>query len=416
MRPLPGLVGLCLLGSLPALADPPTPPRLERYHAEGVFIDDPFALSADGARLAWITTDGATHADVHLASPGRKGELSFPSGGINPERVVFLDAERVLVVDRNPETGFARGEVFGPTGRDKVRLGPVGGIALATVQGTAAIVTYTRANAAKGSVRHDFVAVRRDTLKPLARKTLVESGGRIALDGGQYKPLFFEDGYAVLVAQKEGSYDKAHDIRKPDLEARLDVFAGTLVGEREIKDLVAWTQLIKAREKHTNEARFVRFSEDLHRLELVDGDHVAELETPRPLGKYDPLTLAWQPLADGLALSLTIDPVNPEAVRAQKADKDWLDVYRLDVKTKALTGIVRLDGEKRPTAWHLAGGRLAVLRKHKGFGRGGADLDVFEFAPPAEKKAAPATTPTTPTTPTPTTPTTPTTAPAPPKK
>ena len=390
-----GLAGALLSAVLPTsgarAADAPPPRLVDKIHAEGDFIDDPFAIAADGSRIAWITTDGATHAAVHLGQIGKigagadhKSASAFPYGSITPERVEFLDGARVLVVDRNPQTGFARGEVFGPAGAAREKFGPATDIALGTVSGTPAIVVYLRTggSGAKGAA-HTLTAFRRDTLKPLGKKVFVEGAdGRVALPGGPGKPLFFEHGYTILVAQKEGAFDK---------EARLDVWSGKIVLEREVKDPVALVQLSLMRKKHQGEAAFVRFSDDLRRLELVDdSDAIGELTPPRPLGKYDPQTLAWQvdPADRGaLDLSLTIDPVNPEAVKAQKADKDWLDVYHLDVKTKALVEIARVDGEKRPTAWRFAAGRLGVLRKHKGFGRGGADLEIFEVG--EEKKAPP---------------------------
>ena len=395
-----GLVAIAALAlaSPPALAgEPPTPRLVDHLHAEGDFIDDPFALSDDGTRIAWITTDGATHSRVHLAavgSAGAKGSArDFAYSSITPERVDFLDAERVIVIERNPETGMARGQVYGPSGAARDKFGPATDIALAVVGGTPAIVTYTKSGTR--TFTHTLATYRRDNLRPLAKKVLVENGeGRVTVPGGAAKPLFFEDGYAVLVAQKEGAYDKAHDIRKPDAEARVEVFSGKLVTEREIKDVVAFAELQLIRKRHQNERNFVRFSDDLKRFELVDADDViTELQTPRPLGKYDPQTLAFQSAGRGaLDVSLTVDPVNPEAVKAQKADKDWLDVYHLDVKERKLTEVARVDGQKRATAWRLAGGRLGVLRKHKGFGRGGEELEIFDVGPekPAVKaKAAP---------------------------
>src|SRR5579883_646394 len=104
-------VAIALLVGAVGHADPAAdaPSLIARYHAEGSFIDNPFALSADGRRIAWLTTDGATHTEVHLATIGDKGEApAFPFDGITPERVEFLDGERVLVVDRSADSGFAR--------------------------------------------------------------------------------------------------------------------------------------------------------------------------------------------------------------------------------------------------------------------------------------------------------------------
>src|SRR5690348_8308798 len=83
---------------LPAVSrgeDPPPARVVERIHAEGDFIDDPFALSPAGDRIAYITTDGATRSKLHVATVGdRKSDKAFAYGSITPERVEFLDEER----------------------------------------------------------------------------------------------------------------------------------------------------------------------------------------------------------------------------------------------------------------------------------------------------------------------------------
>ena len=404
-RALLSVPALCLItfgagGLSTARADEPAPPApkvLQHLHASGDFIDDPCALSEDGTRLAWITTDGATHARVHLAPinnlADKKLAKDFAYSSITPERIEFLDGDRVLVIDRHPETGVARGEVFGPAGPSKDKLGPATDIALAEIGGTPVVVVYNRAPLPGGKTfTHTLTAYRRDNMKPLGKKiVLPENGeGRVPLPGGPGKPAWFAGGYVTLVALKEGAYDKAKDIRKPDVEAHLDVFAGKLLIERELSDVVAFATTGLIHRKHDRDRAFVRFTDDLKRLTLIDeADVESDLQTPRPLGKYDAQTLASQDAGGGnLYLSLTVDPVNPEAVKAQKADKDWLDVYLLDVKEKRLTEVARVDGQKRPSGWRLAGGRLGVLRKHKGFGRGGELLEIFQVGP--EKPAAPA--------------------------
>lgn len=381
-----------------ALADeaaPAAPRTLQHIHASGDFIDDPFALSDDGTRLAWITTDGATHAELHVATVGDdKSERKFPYSSITPERVQFLDAERVLVVDRHPTTRFTRAEVFGPKG-SLGKFGPANEVGVGTAGGVPSLVTWMKATSPEGA-KHTFTAWRLDNLKPLAKKVLVENReGRVPFAGSLYKPLYFLDGFGTLVGQKEGAYDKKKDIRRPDLAARADLFAGKLLEEKEIKDVVAYAEFTNLRKLHNNETHFVYFSPDRTVLshvgpELFASEAVTALNVPRPLRKYDAETLLYRPMPDGsVTFSLTVDTVNAEAVKAQKADKDWLDLYSLDVKSHALTQVLRLDGQGRPSTWFLAGNRMALLRKHKGFGRGGGDLDVLELGP-EKPKAAPA--------------------------
>ena len=169
----------------------------------GTSSTDPFALSEDGTRLAWITTDGATHAQLHVGPVGdEKSAKTFPYSSITPERVQFIDAERVLVVDRNPTSKYARAEVFGPKGR-WASSAPPPTSALARWGGVPSLVTWLKTTSPKGAT-HTFNAWRLDTLKPLGKKVvLVENAeGRVPFAGSFYKPLYFLDGFATLVGQK----------------------------------------------------------------------------------------------------------------------------------------------------------------------------------------------------------------------
>jgi hypothetical protein len=348
------------------------------------------ALSADGSRIAWITTDVATHTSVHIATVGdTKSEKSFSYNSLTPERIEFLDADRVLVVERNPQTKVASAEVFGPSG-SQGKFGPATEVGLGNAAGVPALITWFKVGAAGKPITHTLAAWRRDNLKPIARKVLVEnSEGRVPFAGTLYKPLYFIDGLATMVGQKEGAYDKAHDIRKPDVEARADVFSSKLIAEKEIPDVKAFAQFTLLRAKHVNESNFVRFTDDRTQLQLIDAaDTTTTLSVPNPLKKYDPETLTYRPTSDGnLTVSMTVDPVNAEAVNEKRTDKDWLDIYHLDVKSRALTLLVRVDAARRATAWAQGGNRVVVLHKHKGFGRGGESADILDIGP--EAKSAP---------------------------
>src|SRR5262245_59237665 len=48
-------------------AEEPRPPeKIDTFHADSGFIDDPTAFSDDGATLVYLTTDGATTAALHF--------------------------------------------------------------------------------------------------------------------------------------------------------------------------------------------------------------------------------------------------------------------------------------------------------------------------------------------------------------
>src|SRR5258706_16397700 len=91
------LVALAL-GS--ASADPPAP--IASYPApSGVFIDDSFALRADGKSIAFVTTDGASPATLHFAE---LGGAQHEIAGLAPATaaVHWLGPERVRAVPPTP--------------------------------------------------------------------------------------------------------------------------------------------------------------------------------------------------------------------------------------------------------------------------------------------------------------------------
>src|SRR5438067_2132856 len=139
---------LCALiaSALPARAAP-----LAHYDAgAGGFIDDAFAVSDDGKTVAFVTTDGATAAVVHLATVGG-AEIEIEGAPIDVVALHFIGPERILTVSGNENNLIA--SVLTPRGPEKQKLGPFNRLTLSRVDGKAAIVTYTRSE--KKGVQHE---------------------------------------------------------------------------------------------------------------------------------------------------------------------------------------------------------------------------------------------------------------------
>jgi hypothetical protein len=360
-------------------ADPVKP--LATYKTESsAFIDDPFAMRDDGQSIAYIATNGATEASLHLATvPANQPEIVAPQAPAHPAALHWLGPERLLVVDKDPDTQKLTAQVFTSKGPGKEKLGPVDAVALATIDGKPVVVTYTRVE--KKTAEHVLVAYARDNFKPVARRTYKEDAeGRINEKGGPFKILWFRDGYTSSVALKAGEFDKARDMRRPDRFARLDLFKGKVLDDREIEDVLGFAQLSMEHKKHDGEAAFVYLSDDHKKLLLAQDLAQHELKLARDLYMYDPNAFAYQVLDDGrIFVSATIDPTNPPALQRKKTDPDDLEIYQVDPKTHAATRVLRIPGDGRPTAWNISDGRIAVLRKSKGFDRGGVELDVYEL-------------------------------------
>jgi hypothetical protein len=353
------------------------PAAVQRFASDdGGFIDDAYALRSDGKAVAYLTTDGATTATLHLADLGGT-DVKVVGAPIDAVAVEWLSPTRVLIVRGREGTSTA--QVFTAAGPDKAKpIGPFGKFAFATIDGKRAFVAYTRSE--KRGVDHALAAYAIDTLKPLKKRTWHEDGeGQIKQGPSSVKPLWWAEGYTVLAALRAGEFDKTRDMRRPDRYTRLDAFGGKVIVETEVQDVLGFTQVGLLRRDAPNQPVIAHFSDDRKQLLFVDGIAQYEVVLPRELWKYDVATLAWQTLDDKrVALSLTIDPVNPDAVSRKKADIDEIDLYEVDRQSHAVRPLLRLSGEGRRSAWQLVGNRLLLLRKGKGFDRGGVALELFD--------------------------------------
>ncbi len=353
------------------------PVAVQKLDAGGEgFIDDGYALRDDGKAVAYITTDGATTATLHLADIGGK-DVQVAGAPVDALAVAWLSPTRVLVV--RGRDGSSTAQAFTAAGPDKAKpIGPFGQFAFATIGGKRAFVTYTRSET--HGVEHALVAYAVDTLKPIKKRTWREDAeGQLKQGASSVKPLWWADGFTVLAALRAGEFDKARDMRRPDRYARIDTFSGKVLAETEVQDVLGFTQISLIRRDRPNQPVIARFSDDRKKLLLVDGITQYEVVLPRELWKYDATTLAWQTLDDKqVALSLAIDPVNPDAVSRKRADADDIHWYTIDRQTHAVRPLLQLPGEGRRSTWQLVGNRLLLLRKGKGFDRGGVSLELYD--------------------------------------
>jgi hypothetical protein len=353
------------------------PAAIQRVDAGGEgFIDDGYALRDDGKAFAYITTDGATSATLHLTDVGGN-DVKVAGAPIDVLAVAWLSQTRVLVV--RGRDGSSTAQVFTATGADKAKpIGPFDKFAFATVDGKRAFVTYARSE--KKGVEHALVAYAVDTLKPFKKKSWREdSEGQLKQGASSVKPLWWAEGFTVLAALRAGEFDKARDMRRPDRYTRLDALSGKVLAETEVQDVLGFTQVALLRRDHPNMPVIARLSDDRRKLLFVDAINEYEVVLARQLWKYDPTSLAWQAIDDKrAAVSLTVDPVNPDAVAHKKADPDEIDLYEVDRQTHAAKPLLHIPGEGRRSTWQLAGNRLLLMRKGKGFDRGGVALELFD--------------------------------------
>jgi hypothetical protein len=228
-------------------------------------------------------------------------------------------------------------------------------------------------------VTYTITPYKLDTLASVGKPRLYKAVGG-ELKTPPFRVLDFIDGFSRAVGEIPRAYVKKDDVREPPRMAALDTLTGKLADESAISDVLAWAQAGKLRSRHPGRAVFAELNQDDSGVDVVDAmgkKRPAELAVPFSL--YDPKSLTDQegPEASAVYFGLAVDPVNPEAVKRQKADLPMLDVYGARGE-----GAPELRGRifiPRAVSWRAGYGKLVVLKRFKSFTRGGDELDVYKL-------------------------------------
>jgi hypothetical protein len=368
------------------VANPVGVKALSTVHPDAGFVEDAYAFDGSGGRLALVRADAASLAEIEVLDLNQGGaslarfDISKATTWVT--QVAFVSGgNEIFLVGKTADEARVTGFLFDLAGKQKRKFGPATDVVLTEVDGKPVVALYTQTQR-KDGVTHDIALVRLADGKPAAKKRSLKAdvdGNVKALD---LRVLYFKAGYTQVVGVQKGAYDKVKDQRLNDNEAIYDVADGKVIRAQPIGDLVAYSQALKLRMAHPGAGTFVVVSENGKGLDLVTADDKVErLEPSLSFDHYDPKSLQQQLGRDGkLYFTLTIDPVNPEAVNAKKADAVHVDLYVVDPSTHKPTRLARLPQNERELTWTVAGGRWAVLRKHKGYGRGGPDLELYDLA------------------------------------
>ncbi len=356
---------------------------------EGRFFDDPMAVSTDGKSLATISTDAATAASLHVfpLDPKVGKALRVDGVSLTVTALAFLDATHVLVTFKQDGTERVLASVA-TIGKDaitldKKRLGPANAIERVIHDGKPMISVYQHVVKKLGG-DHVVTLYATDGGKQLAKRVLVETAeGLLRIKSGELRPLWWARAHTQLAAQKIGEYDKAKDIRRPDRFIRVDVTQDKVLVEEEIGDLMKFTKAVLDHKAQPDTEAFVRSSDDRKELVVTDGLVQHALPLQRPISTYSLESLTGFALDDKrLMLALQVEPNNPAALARKSPDVDDLDVYAIDRASIGKTDILvprllSVAGQGRSARFAAGGNTLAVLRKAKGFDRGGVGIDVF---------------------------------------
>lgn len=357
---------------------------LTTVHPSEGFVEDAYAFDGSGGRLAIVRADASALAEVQILDLTQAGavlaKLDVSAATTWVTSIAFVEGgNQVFFTGKTADEARVTGYLYDLTGKQRRKFGPATDVTLTEVNGTPAVAVYNQIAKKNGTV-HEVALFKLADGKPIGKKRSLVADATGFVKALDLRVLYFRNGYTQLIGQQKGNYDKIKDQRLNDNEALYDVAEGKVLRAQPIGDLVAYARLLALKQKGAGKAVFAVVGDDGRGLDVVAGEKVTRIETTLAFDHYDPKSLQQQVGRDGkLYFTLTIDPVNADAVKAKKADPVHIDLYVFDPASGKVERLARLPQNDREYTWTVAGGRWAVLRKHKGYGRGGPDLEIYDL-------------------------------------
>jgi hypothetical protein len=386
------LLALALVStSLPAAAEGELATPAFVLKPEKGFIDDPFAIDGESGRLALLRTDSASFALLEIVDlKTGKTRRAFAAG--NPQqlfdRLLFAggDDTGVVLITRDSTTSRRSAHYSGPDGRPAGLVGPVTDFGTITREGARYLVAWDRKTAPSGQTTYTVSQHKLEGLGRVGKTRAYNINKDGTLTQPPLKVVTWQDGYSQMVGERPVAYDKKNDVRQPGKAAILDALSGAVVSETDISDVLGWTIAGQLRRTRLNRTLLPVITDEQDAVQIIDAaGRRLPLTLGAPVQNYERKSLLDQEDTANRALyfSLSLDPLNPDALGRQKADKPYLDLYRAqasaDGKAIDTARVLRVAVDERPVAWVVGGHYMALLRKHKAFSRGGNEIELYSL-------------------------------------
>ncbi|MGE0547666.1 MAG: hypothetical protein AB7O24_00965 [Kofleriaceae bacterium] len=357
--------------------------EVARFEASGGFIDD--VVTSDASRIAYVISNASTKAELHVVTLSDRAEQVIDLSAITLQpTAIALAGSRALIVGAG-EAGQQVGAIIELTARSKVKpagtivskIAPAAHITVISRGGKSQIAVH-RVTPKTGGEIHKVELLALDTGRKLATARSFE------LDLNRFnKPLdlrvnHWSRGFTMAHGIKGGQWDKKEDQRSPDVEASYDLVTGKVSGTQAIGDLYEQRTRFEVLAGTTVDD-FVRV-DPMKGLQLWHDGKLRPIELDQPSTSYDLKTTLGVVNSDGSAwLAIKIDPVNAEAVARQKADPEYLDLFKVEPSSGKAVRKARVLATKTRYFLGVANDRLWLIERNAGFERGGKSLVVYSL-------------------------------------
>jgi hypothetical protein len=341
------------------------------------FIDD--AIGGDDTRVLYTVSDAATRSELHvvqLDDTKKETVVDLAPFTLHPIAIPWHRGDLVWVVGETEDGKQAAALVSVGKKSIVAKIPPATHVTAIVQDGKLAA---HRELASKDGTRHEVELYDAATGKRVATGHALEldaSGSSKALD---FRVNHWTAGMTRAIGVKGGEWDKKENQRSPDVEAIYDLVRGAFVDRKPIADLFEQRKRFQVLAEVHDRLDFVRILPDASAMQVWRDGKPTASDLDQPLAQYDTKSLQGIVLpGGGTWVALKVDPVNAEAVARQKADPEYLDVFRgNDDKKLQLTARVLATGTRH--RFGVMTRRFWLLAHSPSSERGGKTLTVYQI-------------------------------------
>ena len=342
------------------------------------FIDD--AIWSDGKTLAYIISDAAAQADVHIVDVATKAErvVTLPPALRQPKAIRVFGETLLVIVINDREQQVAHWLPLGKSKKPAVRAAAATSISMQVRLGKQVLVLYTRRNAA--TLVHSIEILDAATGKRLAISRNLETDGQGNTVASSKKLGFrinhWDGGYALAYGIRDGEFNAKEKQRSPNQEAVYDMVAGKFIANTPIKDYFEQRRRFDTLQSR-GDLTFVAVSKDRSALESWQRGSNVEIKGIE-LAKYRTDSLVATMGTDGVWFGLAIDPANAAAIAQKKLEAEFFDIFHVVDGVAVRVAHISSPSRQFAIGWS-ATNTIWLTEKNRGFARGSKVLELVQL-------------------------------------
>ncbi len=351
------------------------------------YIDDAFAVSPDGSKVAYVVVHENGRAYLTFHPSGKSVEITALTD--NPQTLDYTPDGKYLLMTWKSSAKAMDGALLDPAGTVKGKFRKITDLTWTRKDGKLMLVAFTE-EVLRGGTRYTVALYDpASPKKPKVRKVI-----RTDIRGRLQKPEEFEVGYffnnySKIAVKIIGRYDKKLDRKQPDVKGVYDVFSGKLHKGGIIARSALWDREAAFFRRHPGWDAVVKLTgiptASGIRGKFLLGTGVDSWQDIKPSGwnisrfSFDSLRQQRRASGGNIFFSLAIDPQNPVILKQKKTEPRAVHFFSVSMKDATARDLGQVPLTEGYARWHIGGKTVAMMVLHETWKVGALKLTIYSI-------------------------------------